>query len=84
MAKSALLETLSVQLGDRLPSLLKPIPAELRSGLASFCGTKAGDAGPRFCDRALWSSAQNCLSLSGFNAELRRVEAGIEQLAHHR
>jgi hypothetical protein len=36
LAKSALLECLSVQLRDRLPSLFKPSPQEIRKALASF------------------------------------------------
>jgi hypothetical protein len=36
LAKSALIECLSVQLRDRLPSLLKPSPQEIRKALASF------------------------------------------------
>lgn len=36
MAKAALLESLSVRLRDRLPSLFKPTPAEIRHALASF------------------------------------------------
>ncbi|UWR01846.1 hypothetical protein K3740_12315 [Ruegeria conchae] len=36
IAKAALLETLSVQLNDRLPSLFEPSPAEVRRALAGF------------------------------------------------
>lgn len=36
IAKAALLETLSVQLNDRLPSLFEPTPAEVRRALAGF------------------------------------------------
>jgi hypothetical protein len=36
VAKSALLETLSVQLRDRLPSLFEPTPQEIRAALGSF------------------------------------------------
>ena len=36
LAKSALLESLSVQLHDRLPSLFDPTPAEIRGALAEF------------------------------------------------
>ncbi|WP_050927606.1 hypothetical protein [Aestuariivita boseongensis] len=36
IAKAALLETLSVQLNDRLPSLFDPTPAEVRRALAGF------------------------------------------------
>ena len=36
LARSALLESLSVQLRDRLPSLFEPTPQEIRKTLASF------------------------------------------------
>jgi hypothetical protein len=36
LAKSALLETLSVQLRDRLPTLFEPTPQEIRRALAGF------------------------------------------------
>ncbi len=36
LAKSALLESLSVQLKDRLPSLFEPTPREIRQALAGF------------------------------------------------
>ncbi|MCP3969250.1 MAG: hypothetical protein GY717_02800 [Rhodobacteraceae bacterium] len=36
MAKAALLESLSVQLRGRLPTLFEPTPAEIRKALASF------------------------------------------------
>lgn len=36
LARSALLESLSVQLRDRLPSLFEPTPSEIRQVLASF------------------------------------------------
>lgn len=36
LAKAALLESLSVQLRDRLPSLFEPTPQEIRSALAGF------------------------------------------------
>ncbi len=36
LARSALLESLSVQLRDRLPSLFEPSPQEIRKALASF------------------------------------------------
>lgn len=40
LAKSALLESLSVQLHDRLPSLFDPTPAEIRGALAEFSSGK--------------------------------------------
>ena len=40
-AKAALLESLSVQLRDRLPTLFEPTPQEIRKALASFA---SGDA----------------------------------------
>ena len=46
MAKAALLETLSVQLRDRLPSLFEPTPAEIRRALADF------SSGQRFAQLA--------------------------------
>jgi hypothetical protein len=36
LARAALLESLSVQLRDRLPSLFKPTPQDIRTALASF------------------------------------------------
>jgi hypothetical protein len=36
LAKAALLETLSVQLRDRLPTLFEPTPQEIRAALGSF------------------------------------------------
>ena len=36
LARAALLESLSVQLRDRLPSLFEPTPQEIRTALASF------------------------------------------------
>lgn len=38
LAKSALLESLSVQLGNRLPSLFEPTSADIRAELARFSG----------------------------------------------
>ncbi len=40
LAKSALLESLSVQLYDRLPSLFEPTPTDIREALAVFSGGK--------------------------------------------
>ena len=40
LAKSALLESLSVQLHDRLPSLFDPTPVEIRGALADFSSGK--------------------------------------------
>ncbi len=41
MAKAALLESLSVQLRDRLPSLFEPTPAEIRRALGALSGGRA-------------------------------------------
>ncbi|MEO0765704.1 MAG: hypothetical protein AAFY75_06755 [Pseudomonadota bacterium] len=41
LAKAALLESLSVQLRDRLPTLFEPTPQEIRKALASFASGQA-------------------------------------------
>ena len=46
MARSALLESLSVQMRDRLPTLFDPTPQEIRKALASFA------SGPKFAGLA--------------------------------
>lgn len=46
LAKSALLESLSVQLRDRLPTLFEPTPQEIRAALGSF------SSGDRFAQLA--------------------------------
>ena len=40
LARSALLESLSVQLRDKLPTLFEPTPQEIRKALGSFSGGK--------------------------------------------
>lgn len=51
LAKAALLESLSVQLYDKLPSLLEPTPQEIRRALASFASDDAFNAGRQATQR---------------------------------
>lgn len=63
LARSALLESLSVQLRDRLPSLLEPTPQEIRKALASFSsGQNFADLARDFFARLSYKSLDYFLS----------------------
>lgn len=63
MAQSALLETLSAQLRDRLPSLFKPQPSDIRSVLGQFAGGQPfGELSREFFARLTYKSLDYYLS----------------------
>ncbi|MGX9352230.1 hypothetical protein ACS3QZ_13590 [Shimia sp. W99] len=63
LAKTALLETLSVQLRDRLPSLFEPTPQEIRAALGSFAsGNRFADLARDFFARLTYRSLDYYLS----------------------
>lgn len=63
LAKTALLETLSVQLHDRLPSLFEPTSQEIRSALGSFAsGNRFAELARDFFARLTYRSLDYYLS----------------------
>lgn len=84
MAKAALLETFSVHLRDRLPTLLEPTPAELRSALASFSsGTAFGGLARDFFARLTYRSLDYFLSreLANHTGEGKRFASDTDRTA---
>ncbi len=84
LAKAALLESLSVQLHDRLPSLFEPTPQEIRQALASFA---VGDAFARlardFFARLTYRFLDYYLSreLANHTGEDRRFSTDAQRVA---
>ena len=84
LAKAALLESLSVQLHDRLPSLFEPTRQEIRKALASFT---SGDAFARlardFFARLTYRSLDYYLSreLANHTGEDRRFSTDAQRVA---
>ncbi|CUH42637.1 hypothetical protein RUM4293_01525 [Ruegeria atlantica] len=84
LAKAALLESLSVQMRDRLPTLFEPTPQEIRNALASFASgdTFAGLARDFFA-RLTYRSLDYYLSreLANHTGEDRRFSNDAQRVA---
>ena len=84
LAKSALLESLSVQLRDRLPTLFEPTPGEIRAALGAF---SSGEAFARlardFFARLTYRSLDYYLSreLAKHIGEGQRFDSDAERVA---
>jgi len=84
LAKSALLETLSVQLRDRLPTLFDPTAQEVRAALGSFAsGERFATLARDFFARLTYRSLDYYLSreLANHTGSDRRFDTDAQRLA---
>jgi len=84
LAKSAFLESLSVQLSDRLPTLFEPTPADIRIGLAEFSSGKGFSVLARdFFARLTYRSLDYYLSreLASHTGSDKRFSTDAERVA---
>lgn len=84
LAKAALLESLSVQMRDRLPTLFEPTPQEIRKALASFAsGDSFAGLARDFFARLTYRSLDCYLSreLANHTGEDRRFSTDAQRVA---
>jgi len=84
LAKTALLETLSVQLRDRLPSLFEPTSQEIRAALGSFAsGGRFSDLARGFFARLTYRSLDYYLSreLANHTGQDKRFTDDAQRIA---
>jgi hypothetical protein len=84
LAKAALMESLSVQLRDRLPTLFEPTPQEIRKALGSFAsGQSFAGLARDFFARLTYKSLDYYLSreLANHTGEGKRFETDAQRIA---
>lgn len=87
LAKSAFLETLSVQLRDKLPSLFEPTPDEIRSALGRFSsGDQFSELARDFFARLSYRSLDYYLSreLANHTGQDKRFETDAQRVDFQR